>query len=171
MEILFIILLIFWFAGNGYKTKPISQGYRRTYKRTYYNYNNKNHSVYVIYNKINRKLYVGMTSNYERRKEQHFDYYYRQKQNKLLYKHMDTTGQHYFIMMPILTGLTRNEAFYVESKLIQQWGTVYPYGYNVNPEIDNRQLGQSVASYNSELYNRLKTIGTHEYRNKLIWGE
>lgn len=168
MEIFIIIFFLFVFAGLS-KGKTHSSGYRSTYKRTHATHSN--HSVYVIYNSVNRKLYIGMTSNYHKRKDQHFDYDYRQKQNKVLYQHMDAISASKFNIMPIFTGLTYNEAMYAESKLIKEWETLYPNGYNVNPEIQSRQLGYNVAKYNNELYNRLQTISTQAYKNKLLWGE
>jgi predicted GIY-YIG superfamily endonuclease len=168
MEVFIIIFFLFVFAGLS-KNKSVPQGYKNTYRRNHASHSN--HVVYVIYSTVNRKLYIGMTSNYNKRKQQHFDYDYRQKQNKVLYQHMDAIGATKFNITPIITGLTYNEAMYAESKLIKNWGTLYPYGYNVNPEIQSRQLGYNVAKYNNELYNRLQTISTQEYKNKLLWGE
>jgi predicted GIY-YIG superfamily endonuclease len=120
---------------------------------------NTSYSVYIISNKKNKKSYIGMTSNYDRRKLQHFDAEYRNTQpNKNLYIAMKNSGEDNFQMTKIMTGLTRNEALYIESILIKSWSTLTPQGYNMNDESDNLRLAHGIMKTNRELYEKIKEL-------------
>jgi len=124
-------------------------------KQTQYNY-----SVYVIHNDLNQKIYIGMTSDFERRKSEHFDKLYRATQPyKQLYLVMNKMGEEHFQMTEILSGLRKSEAMYAESALIRDWRTYNKgRGYNVNKEKDARAFGYNVAKYNPELFEEIKKL-------------
>ncbi len=127
-----------------------------------------NYSVYFIKNSFNRRVYVGMTNNFERRKSEHFNPEYRAKENKILYKFMSEMGQDNFQMIELFSGLSKQYACYAEARLIKNWSTIYPYGYNVNEELDNRQLGLNISKYNRDFFEKVKAIANFEYKNEIL---
>jgi len=79
-----------------------------------------------------------MTNNFKRRKSEHFDKKYRQKQkDKLLYKEMKKDGIRNYKMKLLKDKLTRSEAFFIEASLINEIPTYGNYGYNVSRETKN----------------------------------
>jgi predicted GIY-YIG superfamily endonuclease len=130
--------------------------------------NFKDYSVYAIKNTNNKRIYIGMTSNFNRRKSEHFSPEYRSKEKKMLYKYMQDFGDQSFTMIEIFSGLTKQEASYAEARLIKNWHTIFPYGYNIKEELDNRQLGLNVSIYNRDFFDKVKSIANMEYKNKLL---
>jgi predicted GIY-YIG superfamily endonuclease len=116
----------------------------------------KTYSVYVITNRLNNKLYIGYTKKYEKRKQEHFDRDYRAKEfNKLLYKAMEELGEENFKITKLFDKLHYNEARYSEAKLIKEWNTINPRGYNVSSEQKSMRFGYNVAKYNQKFYKEL----------------
>jgi group I intron endonuclease len=127
------------------------------------------YSVYIIKNKNNDNIYVGMTNNFQRRKSEHLDLEYRKKhKNKLLYQFIEKEGQNNFVIYELFKDLSKQDAMYAEARLIKNWSTIFPYGYNVAEELDNRQLGLNVAKYNREFFNKVKSISSLEGKKKFL---
>jgi hypothetical protein len=119
----------------------------------------KGYCVYAIYNSRNRKVYIGMTGSYEKRKAQHFDAHQRSLESwKFLYQGMEQIGANKFTMVRLFSGLTEKEAKYAEAKLINGWSTLKPYGYNVAEEQDSRQLGFHVAVDKRFIYDAVQEL-------------
>jgi group I intron endonuclease len=132
--------------------------------KSYYTY-----SVYIIKNKNNNNIYVGMTNNFQRRKSEHLDLEYRKKyNNKLLYQFIEKEGQNNFIVYELFNGLSKQEALYAEARLIKNWNTLFPNGYNVADEFDNRKLGLNIAKYNKEFFDKVKAIANLKCKNDLL---
>jgi predicted GIY-YIG superfamily endonuclease len=77
--------------------------------------NFKGYTVYAIVNIYNKRVYIGMTSDFERRKSEHFSPEYRAKEKKILYKYMQEMGAEAFKMIPIFSGLSKQDALYAQS--------------------------------------------------------
>jgi predicted GIY-YIG superfamily endonuclease len=154
------VLIVVVGLTNYYTNGNNQQKGERTYKQhRLYKYSPyKDHSVYVIKNKLNSKIYIGITSNYKRRKSEHFDRSYRLKENKLLYQQMEQLGAEHFYMHKILTSINKEEALYAEARLIQRWNTVYPNGYNAKDERENTIYGYVVQTYNKELFEKIEQL-------------
>jgi predicted GIY-YIG superfamily endonuclease len=167
-----VILFIAIYIADGYDTKKSNDDFNKHHYSLEIvskdPYVNKGYSVYLIKNKINRMIYVGMTNDFNRRKAEHFDPHYRYKNRKLLYKFMEQLGPNNFEIIEIFKGITKQSASYAEARLIKSWSTIYPYGYNVADEYDNRQLGLNVAKYNKDFFYAVKAIANFDYKNKLL---
>ena len=86
----------------------------------------KNYSVYRIVNKTNGKMYIGMTGNFLKRKEQYFNPFYRAEHStKRLYQEMNRIGESNFYMEVIHAGLTKNEALFLEAYEIKRNDTFF----------------------------------------------
>lgn len=113
----------------------------------------RGYSVYAITSDNSRCAYIGMTGSFERRKGQHFDPIYRGKEkHKYLYQVMAKKGADAFHMVQLFAGLSENEAKYLEARMIRDWATVKPYGYNVAEEEDSRMLGYDIATKSPQLF-------------------
>lgn len=161
--VLVILLSIFYVAGDIIKKKKLKRRVRerqeaRPKPQAPYN----GYCVYVI--KKGKKAYVGSTGSFRRRKNQHFDPEYRAKHNKYLYHCWDEE----FEMVPVFKGLTKQEALYIEARLIKAWATQKPYGYNIADEKDNRQLGYNLAITNRKLFDIVQEYATITMKHKVL---
>lgn len=92
---------------------------------------NKNYNVYYIVNSWNNKLYIGITNNFKSRKNQHFSKSYRKKDSKkVLYRAMNNFEESFFTMYLLMSKLTKEEALFAETFLINMLPSYVPYGYN-----------------------------------------
>jgi hypothetical protein len=129
----------------------------------------RGYTVYMIGNKFNSAMYIGVTGSYNRRKKQHFDETYRQEFHyKYLYQRMQKHGSNKFYMAPLFVGLSKEEAEYIEARLIKGWSTLKPYGYNVAEEGDNRKLGYEVAIANRKLFDLIKMYAVTEIKRLIV---
>ena len=93
------------------------------------NYNkNRNYTVYMHKNKINNKIYIGLTSISVERRWQKGEGY---KQQLHFYRAIQKYGWDNFEHIIIKSDLTREEASSLENQLINQYDTLNPEkGYN-----------------------------------------
>lgn len=120
------------------------------------------YSVYLIKNTIYDQNYFGMTSNYRRRKSEHFDKNYRyHNRDKKLYKAMYALSkkenkeiEFIFSIKELLFGLTEEEAKYAEADLINNC----PSHYNVNKEKEHLHLYKKIKQSNPELIKKLNHL-------------
>lgn len=95
--------------------------------------NHRKSVVYVIENTKNKKKYFGVTSDYKRRKNEHF-YNLRNNRhnNTTLQSEYNQYGEKHFKIYVIQTTNNRSEAFGIESELIKKYQTTKnQYGYNM----------------------------------------
>lgn len=91
----------------------------------------KPYYLYKIVNKINGKLYIGVTKNPEERKKSH--YFNRSQTSRSLIKNaIDKYGVDNFEFIIICIG-DRGYIFDLEAKSVQSYQTLAPYGYNIQP--------------------------------------
>jgi len=156
----FLIIIIASHDNTNQKYKPI------TSIEDYYSkdYLIKHYSVYKIYNTSNKKTYYGMTGDYEKRKNQHFDplYWYKNKDKKLYksmyYYYKKNNNISNFIISEIFCSLSKKEALYAEAFLINNLESYY----NVNREKDNLLLENEIIENNPALIKELHDIKNHK---------
>ena len=82
---------------------------------------------YRILNKINKKEYIGITIDFEKRMKQHQN----QKSNSLIHKAILKYGKENFIYEILYQGMSIEEAEQMEINLIKERNTLAPNGYNL----------------------------------------
>lgn len=88
--------------------------------------------IYIIRNKINNKLYIGYSTNYKRRKKDHFDpKYWKYQPNTYLYKAMKKYGRHNFHIFVIEDKLTKENALKLEAYYIKYFKQLGYVLYNL----------------------------------------
>lgn len=126
----------------------------------------RGYCVYAIAN--NKRLYIGMTGSYNRRMKQHFDPEHRAKENKYLYNCMKPHNINNFKKFPLIQGLSKEESLYIEARLIKDWGTLKPYGFNIADEQDGRDLGYDISVDNPELFAFIKRYKQMHVKHNVI---
>lgn len=86
--------------------------------------------VYLVTNKLNGKQYVGITKHLERRWKEHVKV---NDKSSILPKAINKYGEENFTYEKIITCTTREQAFELETCLIDDYGTLAPFGYNICP--------------------------------------
>jgi len=86
--------------------------------------------VYLVTNKVNGKQYVGITNDFGRRWKEHVKV---NDKSSILPKAINKYGQENFTYAKIITCPTREQAFELETCLIDDYGTLSPFGYNICP--------------------------------------
>lgn len=118
----------------------------------------REYCVYEIVNSWNDKRYIGLTVNFSTRKAQHFSAVYRkQEPKKTLYKAMKVFGQEKFTMSVLLDKLTKDEAMFAESYLINKIPTFSPHGYNKAKEIYQLKKEERIEDSNPKLIAKLNS--------------
>lgn len=92
--------------------------------------NEKAYLIYLIKNSLNNKYYIGLTSNYQKRYNQHI--YESQKNHRPLYKSIRKYGIENFVFDIALENLTLDEANYWEHIFIKAYKShISDHGYNL----------------------------------------
>lgn len=87
--------------------------------------------LYKITNKVNNKLYIGVTSNLTERKKAHF-YNRSQKTRSLIKNAIDKYGEENFIFEVVCIG-EKDYIYNLEAKAVEAYLTQSPNGYNIKP--------------------------------------
>lgn len=91
----------------------------------------KPYYLYKIENKVNGKLYIGVTKNPEQRKKAHF-FSRSQKARSLIKNAIDKYGVENFDFSILCIG-ERDYIFNLEAKAVDLYKTLSPFGYNIKP--------------------------------------
>lgn len=89
--------------------------------------------VYKITNKINNKLYIGITNDIKKRWSNEKSYPADPKRRQVIQEAIHKYGTDNFIFEVIAKGLSIEEAVQQEKNLILEYNTLIPNGYNVHP--------------------------------------
>ena len=117
-------------------------------------------SKYVIYcltNKVNGKKYVGQTINYKRRMYQHSMAH---KECRALSNAIKKYGWHNFTSQIVITTNSHNELDRLEEKLIKEYNTFTPNGYNLT----SAARGGGIISEETRVLYRIRSAGKNNGR-------
>jgi group I intron endonuclease len=120
--------------------------------------------VYQIQNVVTGKRYIGYTTDYKRRWRDHLDCVAKQV-NRCLYDAMNKYGTDNFVISVLFEFDSKIEATNCEIRLIEEFNTLMPNGYNMTTGGDG---GNTLSTWTSEqkdnLYKRQasKRIGKHK---------
>jgi group I intron endonuclease len=118
------------------------------------------YSVYIIESKASKKVYIGMTMEYENRIKRHlFDLKGNRHHSQHLQRAWNKYGEENFIFIEALNGLSKEEAIHNEEYLIEKY---YDFLYNVSKS----SSGGDLISYHPEI-DRIKA--KHSENGKLRW--
>lgn len=93
--------------------------------------------IYLITNKTNGKHYIGQTSDYIRRYQQH-----KSNAQQLIDQKIRQYGIQNFIFEVLETNLTQDEANQKEIEYIQKYNCLIPNGYNIHSGGRNNSIGE-----------------------------
>lgn len=84
--------------------------------------------VYSVTNKVNGKVYIGVTVNPERRKRSHFKHNIRTR--SMLKNAIAKHGEENFVFEILCVG-TKDYCYLVEPRFVAEYNTRTPHGYNI----------------------------------------
>jgi group I intron endonuclease len=111
--------------------------------------------VYSVTNKVNGKMYIGVTVDYERRQRSHLKHNIRTR--SLLKKAVAKYGEENFVFEVLCIG-TRDYCYLVEPRFISAYNTRTPDGYNICS--GGRGSKGLLAEYNG-MYGRTGELHPH----------
>ncbi len=84
--------------------------------------------VYSVTNKVNGKMYIGVTVNFERRKRSHLKHNIRTR--SMLKNAIAKHGEENFVFEILCVG-TKDYCYLAEPRFISEYNTRTPHGYNI----------------------------------------
>lgn len=135
--------------------------------------------IYKIINTVNSKIYVGLTSNLNRRWSQHKINSIKNSKNSALYKSMNKYGIDKFELIPICKCLNYKVAGDVETELIRHYNSLAPNGYNIqnggiqayefkHPENFKKVMSERMKGENNPFYGKKHSKETIEKMKTLL---
>lgn len=97
--------------------------------------------VYKITNKINHKIYIGITNNYKKRWNNEKSYPSDPNKRQVIQEAIHKYGKDNFLFEVLFSNLTIEDACEKEVELIQQYNCLVPNGYNVDKGGKNIKTG------------------------------
>ena len=122
-----------------------------------------NYCVYVHTNKINNKIYVGITNNIERRwRSNGIEYKPKEKNTSSFWNAIEKYGWDNFQHIIIAEGLSEQDAIKIEEELIAKYDTTNrDKGYNI------LYKGDATTGLKGELHPLFNKNLSDEHRNKI----
>jgi len=127
--------------------------------------------IYVLTNKINGKLYVGYTSNFKRRRREHFKLGYKPSLNKHLYNAMKYYGIDNFIFTVIEEFDKKEDAFASEMfwiEFLRSWDKNFGYNNSLGGESGSKGSKHSLETKQRYSEQRTGSLNTFASLNEEI---
>lgn len=117
--------------------------------------------VYKITNKINNKIYIGITNNIKKRWDNERSYPSNPKKRQVIQNAIHKYGAENFIFEILRRNLSIEEAVECECQLIKEFNSLIPNGYNVHP--GGQYHPNVVAQYGADNANAKLTTEEAQY--------
>jgi group I intron endonuclease len=111
--------------------------------------------VYSVTNKVNGKMYIGVTVNPERRKRSHFKHNIRTR--SMLKNAIAKHGAENFVFEILCVG-TKDYCYLVEPRFITEYNTQTPHGYNI---CSGGKGSKGLTGENNGMYGRTGELHPH----------
>ena len=117
--------------------------------------------VYKITNKINNKIYIGITNNIKKRWDNERSYPSNPKKRQVIQNAIHKYGAENFIFEILRRNLSVEDAVECECQLIKEFNSLIPNGYNVHP--GGQYHPNVVAQYGADNANAKLTTEEAQY--------